>query len=252
MDSISLSWLLSKTIAALLLPPLNLLLLALAGAWLAGRHRRLGRALLAAGLGGLWLLSTPIVANALLDSLSGSPTPLAADQADAIVILGGGRVRDSWEYGGDTLGRFSLERVRYGALLARRLDRPVLVSGGSAQGEAVAEATIMAEALEREFGVPVRWIEAGSRNTRENARMSAELLRRDGVGRVFLVTHAWHLPRARPEFEAVGLVVIPAGTGHSLDSDIRPLDFLPSAPALYQSYYACHEWIGLLWYRIRD
>jgi hypothetical protein len=35
------------------------------------------------------------------------------------------------EYGGDTLGRLTLERVRYGARVAKKTGLPVLVAGGS-------------------------------------------------------------------------------------------------------------------------
>ena len=53
----------------------------------------------------------------------------AAD-AEAIVILGGGTRRNAPEYGGDTLGRLTLERVRYGAQVAKLTALPVLVTGG--------------------------------------------------------------------------------------------------------------------------
>jgi uncharacterized SAM-binding protein YcdF (DUF218 family) len=49
-----------------------------------------------------------------------SPLDLAqVSNAQAIVILGGGVRREAPEYGGATLGGITLERVRYGARLAR-------------------------------------------------------------------------------------------------------------------------------------
>ena len=53
-----------------------------------------------------------------------------ASEAQAVVVLGGGLRRDALEYGGDTLGTFTLERVRYGAHVAKRTGLPVLVTGG--------------------------------------------------------------------------------------------------------------------------
>ena len=47
------------------------------------------------------------------------------------MILGGGLRRSAPEYGGDTLGRLTLERLRYGAMLAKRTGLPVMVSGGT-------------------------------------------------------------------------------------------------------------------------
>ncbi|MGB1879583.1 MAG: YdcF family protein, partial [Gammaproteobacteria bacterium] len=66
------------------------------------------------------------------------------------------------------------------------------------------------EALERDFRVPVRWVESVSQNTRENARLTAGVL---DVRRIVLVTHALHMPRAMREFHAAGFDVTPAPLG---------------------------------------
>ena len=248
----STSWLLTNLIAEFLLPPLGLLVLGVCGLFLLRRHARTGRALLALSLASLWLLSTPIVADALLDSLKPAFVSPTGEEAEAIVILGGGRVKNSLEYGGDSLGRYTLERVRLGARLARALDKPILVTGGMPDGGDRSEGELMRETLEREFATPVKWVEERSNNTRENARFSAELLKRDGITRIYLVTHAWHLPRAMPEFAAMGLEVFPAGAGYAAGGDLTPLDFLPRASSLANSHAACHEWLGMLWYRLRD
>lgn len=248
----SIDWLLTNLIATLLLPPVSLLLMCALGWWLLSRHPRLGRALLGAALAALWLLSTPIVAGRLLDGLKPPHTVLDGSEADAIVILGGGRIRDSLDYNGDTLGVLTLERVRYGARLARMLDKPVLVTGGMPDGGSRGEGELMRAALETEFSTPVRWVEQHANNTRENARLAAAQLHHDGVARIYLVSHAWHLARAVPEFEATGLKVTPAGFGYHAGARPALLDFLPQAKALQDSYYACHEWLGLLWYRLRN
>jgi len=248
----SLSYLLTNFIAGLLLPPVSLILLGGLGLAVLRRRRRLGLSLIVGSLISIWLLSTPLVSALLLDSLKPPPRALTGMEADAIVILGGGRVRDSIEYGGDSLGRFTLERLRYGAWLARKLGKPVLVTGGAPDG-GVPEGNMMRDSLKHEFGIKtVRWVESASDNTRENARRSAQLLRADGIERIYLVTHAWHLARAVPEFTAQGFQVIPAGTGYSLASPYSTLDFLPNGKALQESWLALHEWLGLLWYRIRN
>jgi uncharacterized SAM-binding protein YcdF (DUF218 family) len=117
----------------------------------------------------------------------------------------------------------------------------------------VPEGDLMRDSLKHEFAIDtVRWVESASDNTRENARRSAQLLRADGIERIYLVTHAWHLARAVPEFSAQGFQVIPAGTGYSLPTPYSALDFLPNGKALQDSWLALHEWLGLLWYRIRN
>lgn len=246
----SLTWLVTNFIAAFLLPPLNLLLVGGLGLLLLKRRRRLGKAMIGFSLAALCVLATPFVAGKMLDALKPPATPLTGTEADAIVILGGGRYADTLEYGGDTVGRLTLERVRYGAWLARKLGKPLLVTGGSPEG-GQPEGQLMRAVLEHEFGVKVRWVEERSNTTRENAMFSAKLLKMAGIRRIYLVSHAWHLPRALPEFEREGLLVVAAGTGYSLDHGPTLMDFVPSAKGLYDSYLAMHEGIGLVWYRFR-
>jgi uncharacterized SAM-binding protein YcdF (DUF218 family) len=178
----------------------------------------------------------------LLRLLDTSP-PLDVERArsaQAIVILGGGVRRHAAEYGGDTLGRLTLERVRYGAQVARLTRLPVLVTGGSVLG-GEPEAGLMQAALEREFGVPVRWAESRSRNTHENAMRSAEILRREHISRIVLVAHSFDMPRAKAEFAAQGIEAIPAPTGIPTEEYETLLDLLPNLGALQSSYFALYE-----------
>lgn len=247
----SIGWLLTNLLAAFLLPPANGLLLVGLGWWLVRRRPRLGRALMAGGVLLIAVLSLPAVGNALLSGLEGEPLDIAqAKPAQAIVVLGGGRYRDAPEYGGDTVSEASLPRLRYAAKLYRQTGLPLLVTGGRPDGAGLSEAEAMRRVLTEELGVSVRWCEEASDNTRENANYSAALLGRDGITRVLLVTHAWHMPRARLAFEAAGLAVTPAPTLFQRGAQ-TPLDFLPQADGLARSRQALHEWIGLLWYRLR-
>ena len=210
---IDLLWL-KALIKALVLPPTGPLLVAVVGLGLCSRLPRIGRSLAAAGVVGLLALSMPVVADFLAQFVDTSaPLDLdAARNAQAVVILGGGVRRNAPEYGGDTLATLTLERVRYGARVARLTGLPVLVSGGSVLG-GEPEAKLMAASLEHEFGVPVRWIEARSRTTHENAVLSARTLKKDGIDRVVLVTHGFDTRRAMAEFQAQGLAVVGAPTG---------------------------------------
>jgi uncharacterized SAM-binding protein YcdF (DUF218 family) len=243
-----------KALAALVLPPTGPLLLALLGLALLGRRPRLGRALAWLGLVGLLVLSLPVVSHSLLRPLE----PLALDlqragDAQAIVILGGGVRRNAPEYGGDTLARLTLERVRYGALVARTTRLPVLVSGGSVYG-GTAEATLMKRALEQEFNVQVRWSEDHSRDTRANAAESASILLPAGIKRVILVAHGFDMQRASAEFASAGLQVTPAPTGIAGERSTfeHAAELLPSMSALQGSYYALYELLAEAVRRLRQ
>ncbi|HVO88377.1 MAG TPA: YdcF family protein [Casimicrobiaceae bacterium] len=230
---------------ALVLPPGGPLLLALVGLVMWHARPRVARLLVGCGVLGLLALSLPPVSAALQRTLySGAPFDYAhAREAQALVILGGGVRRDAPEYGGDTLASITLERVRYGARVARQTRLPVLVSGGVVYA-GTPEARLMREALESEFNVPVRWTEDRSRTTHENAVLSAKILRAEGVRRIVLVAHAFDIPRATAEFAAQGIATIPAPTGIASWHYDAPSDLLPSMSALHGSYYALYEMGG--------
>lgn len=244
---------LKKLAAAALLPPLGPLLLIGLGLLLAHRHRRSGLALAWLGLAAALLLATPASVGWLLRGLETAPVISAAAlaQAQAIVVPGAGKRRHAPEYGGETINRLALERLRYGARLARRSGLPVLVSGGAPAGGAP-EAELMRDALQQDFGVTARWVERASRDTRENARFSALQLHAAGVDTIVLVTHAAHMPRAQAEFEAAGLRVIPAPTGWfgGADATDGVLAALPGATTAFAGWVAAHEWLGRLAYRL--
>lgn len=117
-------FLLKKLLSALALPPLSLILLALLGLVLTRRHPRTGRWLAGLSLLSLAMLSVPAVSIVLMRSLETHPPIQAAPLArvQAIVVLGGGVYYSAPEYGDDTVGRHSLERIRYAAHLHK--DRP--------------------------------------------------------------------------------------------------------------------------------
>jgi uncharacterized SAM-binding protein YcdF (DUF218 family) len=248
------NWLITNLVSAFLLPPLNLLLLAAAGLLLWHRRPLLARALLVTSFALLWLLSTPFAAETLMHAIEGEPHAIdtKVQQADAIVVLGGGTYFHAPEYGGDTVGGSTLERLRFGARLHRETGKPLLVTGGSPLGNDDSEAAQMKRVLEQEFSVPVRWTEDSSDNTLENARLSRETLKSAGKERIYLVTHAWHMPRARAVFEKAGFKVVPAPTAWTTRYRTDLLTFVPNAYALRDSRIFMHELIGMVWYRIKS
>ena len=245
---------LKKLLSALVLPPASLMLMAAFGFWLATRksgwRRKLGMGLTCLSLVTLLALSMPVVGRKMLNSLENYP-PVSAEQlkdAQAIVVLGGGLYHDAPEYESSTVNHFSLERLRYAARLARQSHLPILVSGGAPSG-GIAEATAMRDTLEQDFGLKVKWIESASRDTGENAKMSAAQLKEDGITQIALVSHAWHLPRAVPLFEHEGLTVIPAPTVFTTPTADLSYEWLPGN--FSASRLAAHEYLGRMvdWFK---
>ncbi len=246
-------WIASTLIATALLPPFSLVLLLACGLIVQRRHPRLGRSLIVLSTLALYALSTPWVGGVLLKSLeiSAPLDPAAWQNAEAIVVLSGGKLIDAAEYGSDTLNAISLERLRYAARLHRASKLPLLVSGGKPSGGTLAEARIMQGILQREYGISARWVEDAARTTWDNARFTAPLLRQRGVRRIVLISHAWHLRRGVPLFEEHGFDVVPAGIRFSSTRLDSVASLLPTALGLRDSSFALHEWLGIVWYKLR-
>ncbi len=247
----------TRSIEAFLLPPGGILLLFLLGFYLLRRHKRAGIALLGVALLSLYALSTPFVSQRLLAWVEHYPALASnvsnAENAQAIVLLGGGRYSGAPEYGMDTVGMEALERVRYAARLHHQTGLPIIASGGAPMGEATTDAVLLRDAL-KEFGVTEVWLEDQSRNTAENVRFSKDLLAQHQMNKAYLVTHATHMARSVWAFERAGVAVIPAPTHFlSLRDPALPahLQWLPDAGALQSSRVALREQLGMLWYRLR-
>ena len=239
-------FIIKKILSAWTLPPGGLILLAFFGLLIAIKHRRSGRALIATSLSLLLIMSLPITGNALLKSLE-TNTPISASQlseVQAIVILGGGMNKQAPEFSGtDTVNRWTLQRLRYGAYLQQQTGKPILVTGGGLFGERP-EAEAMKETLERDFHAQTVWIEDQSRDTAENASYSATVLKEHGISRIALISQAWHLPRAVQLYEHQGLTVYPAPTGYTQEDNEPIIRWLPKASALDKSSIALKEYLG--------
>ncbi|HEX4986890.1 MAG TPA: YdcF family protein [Burkholderiales bacterium] len=241
----------AKPFLTLLLPPFDLLLLAAVGLLLSAFRFRAGISVSALALTAAAVLCTPAVATTLAGLIEGSPRADAPHTAQAIVILGGGSYAAAPEYGRDTVAAATLERLRWGARMQRATGLPVMVSGGAPHATRTSEAEQMKEALNRDFGIEVKWLEDKSRSTFESARYARAMLVREKIDHVLLVTHAMHMPRARLVFERAGFMVTAAATGYSTMRPPGIANYLPSVQALLVSYGFAYEAAGLGWYHLR-
>jgi uncharacterized SAM-binding protein YcdF (DUF218 family) len=196
----------------------------------------------------------PAVSETMLASLEQGLvlTPPADAPPQAIVILGGDVARSgSEDHAVAQVGLLSLDRLRAGAALYQRTQLPILVSGGPLRTNETPLASLMADTLVNDFHVPVRWQEAASRDTWENAQLSAAILRKEGIKSVYVVTQAWHERRALMAFANTGITATAAPTRLDRFPTPYPRDFIPEAVAWHNSYYALHEWIGCAYYALR-
>ena len=226
-----------------------------------GRLAKAGNWLIGLSLAFLWVMSLGVTirligvplerpwerAGMMHGSIEGLP------DADAVVILGGG-VGSHKECHAPEL--FSgADRVLCGARLynAKKESRPnlkVFCTGGGCEDSTLP--------VLMELGVPREsvWFSEEPRNTEEEARLIGETLRSGDSAkpRIYLVTSAWHMSRAKMLFDRVGFDVVPAPTDFEMCSfaecELALCDFLPSADALSRNSYAVKEWIGRIGYRL--
>lgn len=244
-----------KIIVSFLLPPGCLILLLAAFAVFNFKRSRKGIAisfLVAALL--MWTLSVAFVSEPLLASLErGLSIPLHP-QGDIIVLLGGGlydRVPDL--SGSGAPSEAMLARMVTAVRLQRRLEIPVLVSGGSVFGNRSAEAPVVKRFM-IDLGVaPDKiLIEDKSRDTIENARFSKIILVKSGYKKPILVTSAYHMRRSIEAFRKVGMEVTPVpSTFHSVSG--RPhvwADWFPDSSAMDTTSTVLREYLGLIFYKL--
>lgn len=244
---------LQQGLTALVLPPLGLVIACLFGGVLAWRGARRIGPWVALGAALVLLLATPAVAGLLMFSLerevARDSTRPGAVSPGAIIVLG---AEVAHGIAGAQVGPLTLERLRAGAALQRRTGLPLLVTGGVLSPGDPAIAVLMARSLADDFGTPARWIEAQAADTRENAIYSAALLRADGINSAYVVSHAWHLPRALAAFGRQGLAAVPAPLRLSRVPALSLADWLPRPDRLVESWFAMREWLGRLVYALRD
>lgn len=204
-----------------------------------------------------WVVRSLIVP---LETMYLPPDPLPA--ADAILVLSGGihartppRPTVEVSESGD--------RVLYGAELFRRGKAPQIICTGDVGTGAIGvrpEAEDMAELLTM-IGIPRSAIvlETKAQNTHEHAINLCPMFAELKVKRVLLVTTAMHMPRSIGVFResCPAVEYVPAPTdfrvteGPPVPWYRHVIDPLPTPQSLADFTSVSHEYIGLLYYRLR-
>jgi len=245
---------LSKILPVFIMPLSLVTLLLLVALFLLRRNKlRTAAGLLVLALAVLWTASTPFVAGQLYRQIESRYPPMQMEDIpvrDCMVVLGGA-------IGGLLPPRVeidmndAIDRIYKAAALYRAGKAPaVIVTGGNQPWSKnyVAEADLIRELL-IEWGVPTEaiFLEGSSRNTRENAVYSKNVIDSMNCKDALLVTSAAHMPRAAAAFNSAGVAVTPVSTDvRAVETLGLPgvMEFMPSASALAMTSEALREWIG--------
>lgn len=253
------AFVISKIFWALLAPANVILIVLMIAALMMGRRSRPVLARVAAIAAAAVILAAGVlpIGYLLLRPLENRfpPPAVAPARVDGIVILGGA-IQPELAASRDTVAlNDTAERMTVAVALARRYPEARLVfTGGSAAvlpgGRTEAD---VARRFFAEMGLPDDRVayEARSRNTRENARYTHDLVQPKPGETWLLVTSARHMPRSVGSFRAVGWgAIVPWPVDYMTR---RTIDWTPGfdlAAGLVAINDAAHEWIGLAAYRL--
>jgi len=246
-------FIIARCIQSLVLPPASLLILMAVGFAIIRHKRQSGRALIAAGFLGFYLLSLGSVSDVLNKPLEQRALTLQAERpgpVQAIVVLGGG-VRDlAWTGLAPEPSETSLERLVKGVERYRDLHVPLVLVGGSGDPAkpSMSEADAMAQTA-ASLGVPRGEIILANkaRNTKEGAQAVKELFKNGDL--IVLVTSAYHMKRSTGIFKKQGFNVLPAPAGFRAEQrTLFVYSFFPRSDNFYYSCSALAEYLSLAWY----
>lgn len=219
------------------------------------RHARWGRRLLLLAAAAVLAIALLPLGALLLHPLENRfGREIAADVPVAgIVVLGG----IGWQRGEPALPA-SGGRPIAAMQLALRYPQARLVLSGGIPGSEGAERKPEAAAARRllvSLGLPPERmiLEPDSTNTAENAVFSARLITPAAGECWLLVTSASHMPRAIGAFRAAGLDLAAYPVDYRTPARLEEMPWLLPSPGqqLHLIDLALHEWLGLLWYRLR-
>ena len=201
----------------------------------------------------LFLISYPPLVNPLLNTLESQNKTLhtAPEDIQYIYVLGGGHHTDSSRPITSQVVEVSVVRLNEGIRLYRQRKgkAKIIVSGYTGLYDPNEHAQ-MQKKLAVSLGVDPDdlILHLGTKDTQEEAKAGKVLL----TDKPFiLVTSASHMTRALKFFRAEGLDPMPAPTNHL--SYTQHLDFTDffSATALRKSHILWHEYLGLLWQKMK-
>lgn len=256
-------FLLKKIIYPLFYPLTLCLILMICGLFLLWftKRQKSGKILVSMGVIFMAALSYGTISDSLLGPLERTFPPLLMDKLTGpvpfeekvkwIVVLGGGHASDPALPVTSQISCESLTRLTEAVRLYRSMPGTKLILSGGAIFDPVSEAEIFFRTAQI-MNVPSRdlILSGQGRDTEEAARIIEKTV---GKEPLILVTSALHMPRAIALFRKTGMNPIAAPTAHLVKHrpESIPRDLYPSAWALQKTQMAVHEYLGLVWSRLR-
>ena len=201
----------------------------------------------------LFLFSYPPVANTLLHSIE-SHTPTlhkVPENIKYIYVLGGGHHTDESLPITSQVAETSVVRLNEGIRLYHQLDNKakIIVSGYHGLYDST-EHAVMQKKLAISLGIDENdlILYLGTRDTQEEAQAGKALLDEEPF---ILVTSASHMTRASKFFKHEGLYPIPSPTNHRSQTKHLNYTKIFSATALKKSHIVFHEYLGLIWQKLK-
>lgn len=196
--------------------------------------------------------ATAFVPRLMLGALSApfeDQPPPAWAETNAIILLGAGSISigDGAFPSATAYGRIVRTVEAYRNCKADGKTCSIVVSGGDPRNKGIAEADLYASSLNK-LGVPASdmVIENRSRNTFENARLTAEIFSDGSVDRYFIVTSGYHMRRGLLFFGHFGIDAEPLPAFMVMPEP----SWIPKAYSLLSSEIALHEYVGRLQYDV--
>lgn len=214
------------------------------------RQYRTGGAIIFVACSWLYLCATPAFVGLMrrgLESHYPYAPASAYPKADAIVVFGGDGMPNAhanWQEEPDVISR---NRLGFAYQLYAAGRAPIMVLSAN-EGGAIKMARILESKGLRPGSLRV---ESQADTTYENALYSSQILKREKLGRVLLVTSPYHMQRSLAVLRRRGVDAIPAPTMPRVETANGDDSWMPHHFALWRSHMYLHEYFGLLAYRLR-
>ncbi len=244
-----------KLVTPFILPPgLFILALILSGALFMFWHRRqIGIFHFAIGLLFSLFRCAPF-SNYLMRGLESEFYIPKTVKGDVLLLLGGGIIDNVPDFSGYGIPTDAMVgRIVTAVRLQKRLNIPIIVSGGKTSINSSSEALIAKRFLV-DLGVEKGQIvmEEKSKDTYENAKYISEICRREDYKNPILITSASHMKRSLLAFKKIGLNVVPYPANFRTKStnEYGWHSYLPRSGSLDNTSAAFHEYLGIFFYKL--